>query len=56
MSHEISASLNKVLKEFFTHWVDQWNEDPRPYVWHESADEILTILAAYTPRIANLRS
>ena len=43
----------KELKESITHWVDQWNEDPRPYVWHKSAGEILTTLAAYTQRISD---
>ena len=22
-------------------WIEGWNEDPKPYVWHKSADEIL---------------
>jgi transposase len=32
-------------------WVAGWNEDPKPYVWHKSADEILDGLAAYCQRI-----
>jgi transposase len=32
-------------------WVANWNDDPRPYVWHKSADEILESLAAYCQRI-----
>ena len=32
-------------------WIANWNEDPRPYVWHKSADEILDSLAAYCQRI-----
>jgi transposase len=32
-------------------WVANWNEDPKPYVWHKSADEILDSLAAYCQRI-----
>ena len=24
-----------------------WNDDPRPFVWHKTADEILESLAAY---------
>src|SRR4249919_497953 len=32
-------------------WVTSWNEDPKPYVWHKSADEILDSLAAYCQRI-----
>lgn len=32
-------------------WIASWNDDPRPYVWHKSADEILDSLAAYCQRI-----
>jgi transposase len=32
-------------------WIANWNEDPKPYVWHKSADEILDSLAAYCQRI-----
>jgi transposase len=32
-------------------WITTWNEDPKPYVWHKSADEILDNLANYCQRI-----
>jgi len=32
-------------------WVATWNDDPRPYVWHRTADEIRDGLAAYCRRI-----
>jgi transposase len=32
-------------------WIANWNEDPKPYVWHKSAEEILESLAAYCQRI-----
>lgn len=32
-------------------WITNWNEDPKPYVWHKTADEILTSLANYCQRI-----
>jgi transposase len=32
-------------------WIANWNDDPRPFVWHKSADEILESLAAYCQRI-----
>ena len=32
-------------------WIAGWNDDPRPYVWHKTADEILDGLAAYCQRI-----
>lgn len=31
-------------------WITNWNDDPRPFVWHKSADEILDSLAAYCQR------
>ena len=34
-------------------WIATWNDDPRPYVWHKTADEILETLAAYCHRINN---
>ena len=43
----------KELKDSIAHWVQQWNDDPRPFVWHKSADEILTTLASYTQRISD---
>src|SRR2546428_8750048 len=30
-------------------WITNWNEDPKPFVWHKSADQILDSLAAYLP-------
>jgi transposase len=32
-------------------WIASWNEDPKPYVWHKNADEILNSLATYCQRI-----
>jgi transposase len=32
-------------------WIENWNENPQPYVWHKTADEILDSLAAYCQRI-----
>jgi transposase len=31
-------------------WIANWNEDPRPYVWTKSADEILDSIAAFCKR------
>ncbi|HMT62097.1 MAG TPA: transposase, partial [Microthrixaceae bacterium] len=30
-----------------TAWVDIWNEDPKPFVWTKTADQILDRLARY---------
>lgn len=32
-------------------WIANWNENPRPYVWHKTAEEILDSLASYCQRI-----
>ena len=34
-------------------WITNWNDDPKPFVWHKTADEILDSLAAYIQRIPN---
>lgn len=34
-------------------WVTNWNDDPKPYVWHKTADEILDSLASYCRRISD---
>lgn len=28
-------------------WIDTWNNDPKPFVWHKTAEEILDRLAGY---------
>lgn len=34
-------------------WVTNWNDDPKPFIWHKTADEILDSLARYIERIPN---
>ena len=34
-------------------WITNWNDDPRPFVWHKTADEILDSLATYCQRISD---
>jgi transposase len=36
-------------------WITNWNDDPKPFVWHKSADQILDSLAAYCQRINDSR-
>jgi transposase len=33
-------------------WIDTWNQDPRPFAWIKTADEILNSLAKYLARIS----
>jgi transposase len=34
-------------------WIERWNDEPRPFVWHKTADQILESLAAYCERISD---
>jgi hypothetical protein len=43
----------KELADSITHWDGAWNEVPRPYVWHKTADEILESLSGYLTRIVD---
>lgn len=43
----------KQLADSITERIGTWNEDPHPYVWHKTADEILESLGRYLERIAD---
>ncbi|MCA1679149.1 MAG: IS630 family transposase [Actinobacteria bacterium] len=45
-------SVNELVASIRT-WITNWNDDPKPFVWHKSADEILDSLAAYCLRISD---
>ena len=32
-------------------WIDAWNQNPRPFLWTKTADEILDTITAYYQRI-----
>jgi transposase/AraC-like DNA-binding protein len=40
------------LKNDLRGWIETWNEDPRPYVWTKTADDILNSLTRYMERIS----
>jgi transposase len=40
----------KALTSDLTTWVAHWNDNPRPFVWHKTADEILDTLSKYLQR------
>ncbi len=51
----IRRGTHRSVKELATsiaYWVATWNDDPRPYVWHKTADEIFDSLAFYCERIS----
>ncbi len=41
--HRSVRALNADIRD----WIATWNEDPKPYVWTKTADEILDNLAGY---------
>lgn len=41
---ELEAGIRK--------WINELNNDPRPFAWTKTADEILGTLAAYCQRIS----
>lgn len=43
------------LEAAITAWMEHWNEESKPFVWHKTADEILDTLAAYCERISDSR-
>jgi transposase len=45
--HESVVALERDVRS----WIDNWNQDPRPFAWTKTAEEILTSLAAYLNKI-----
>ncbi len=41
----------QALENDIRDWIDTWNENPRPFAWTKTADEILKSLADYLARI-----
>jgi transposase len=48
-AHRSVAELEADLRV----WIDAWNQDPKPFVWTKTADEILDNLARYLHLINN---
>ena len=42
---ELEADIRK--------WINEWNKNPKPFVWTKTADEILETLAAYCRRVSS---
>jgi hypothetical protein len=42
----------RALERDLRSWIDQWNTDPKPFVWVKTAEEILDSLARYIARIS----
>jgi transposase len=46
-THRSVAALNGDIRR----WIETWNDDPKPYVWVKTADQILDSIARYCTRI-----
>jgi transposase len=46
--HTSVAALEKDVRE----WIKTWNQDPKPFAWTKTAEEILDSLARYIARIS----
>ena len=47
-AHRSVTELERDIKA----WIETWNENPRPYVWVKTADQILASLTRYCTRIS----
>ena len=50
-AHRSVRQLNTDIRA----WIDTWNDDPRPFVWTKTADQILDSIARYCGRINESR-
>ena len=41
------------LEQAIQTWIDTWNDNPRPFVWTKTADQILDNITRYLQRISN---
>lgn len=49
--HRSAHTSVRDLQDSINAWIDHWNENPKPFTWHKSADDILETLATYLTRI-----
>jgi len=53
-TRELRRSAHRSVTQLETDirkWTNEWNKDPKPFVWTKSADEILETLATYCQRV-----
>lgn len=48
-THRSTAALEQAIKG----WLDGWNENPRPFIWVKTADQILEAVAAFCHRTSD---
>jgi len=55
-TQKLQRSTHDSVKELatdITAWTEIWNEDPKPFIWHKTADEILERLGRYCASVLN---
>jgi transposase len=55
-NRKLRRSAHRTVTELETDirkWINEWNKNPKPFVWTKTADEILETLAAYCSRITD---
>ena len=50
-THRSVRALNTDIRA----WIDTWNDNPKPYIWTKTADQILDSIARYCTRINDSR-
>jgi transposase len=50
-THHSTRQLNTDIRA----WIETWNQDPRPFVWTKTADQILDSISRYCQRINESR-
>jgi hypothetical protein len=50
-AHRSVHALNTDIRQ----WIDTWNENPRPYLWSKTAEQILDSISRYCQRITQTR-
>ena len=51
MIRRVHTSIQALESDIRT-WIQTWNEDPRPFMWTKTAEEILYSLAEYIAKIS----
>lgn len=46
LTRQTHHSANDLAKSI-RHWINTWNDNPRPFIWHKTADEIFNSIARY---------
>jgi transposase len=50
-THRSVQALNNDIRA----WIDTWNDEPKPFVWTKTADQILNSITRYCGRITDSR-